>query len=127
MARPRLDHMRANNGFGIDQTRGEWSGSGGNPELEPWRATSYDLSYEKYFDNKGYISAAAFHKDLTSYIYDRTEEFDFSVFDLTAVPGPYPVSSIGRFTLPVNGDGGSMNGWEVAVSLPLDMLWTALD
>jgi iron complex outermembrane recepter protein len=127
MARPRLDQMRANNGFGIDRGRDEWSGSGGNPELEPWRATSYDLSYEKYFDNKGYISAATFHKDLTTFIYERTEEFDFSVLDLTAVPGPYPASPIGRFTLPVNGDGGSMNGWEVAVSVPLDMVWSALD
>jgi iron complex outermembrane recepter protein len=127
MARPRMDQMRANNGFGIDRGRGEWSGGGGNPELEPWRATGYDLSYEKYFDNKGYISAAAFHKDLKSYIYDQTVEFDFSVFDLTSVPGPYPASTIGRFTRPTNGDGGSMNGWEFAVSVPLDMLWTALD
>ncbi len=127
IARPRMDQMRANNGFSIDQTRGEWTGNGGNPELEPWRANGYDLSYEKYFANKGYVSAAVFHKDLTSYIYDRTVDFDFSVFDLTSVTGPYPATTIGRFSRPTNGNGGSMNGYEFAVSVPLDMLWTALD
>jgi iron complex outermembrane recepter protein len=119
VARPRMDQMRANNGFGIDLTRGEWSGGGGNPELEPWRATSYDMSYEYYlFGGKGYVSAAGFHKDLKSYIYDQTVDFDFSVFDLTGFTGQIPASTIGRFTKPVNGKGGTINGWELALSLP---------
>ncbi len=120
VSRPRMDQMRANNGFGIDTTRREWSGGGGNPELEPWRATSYDLAYEYYlFGGKGYVSAAAFHKDLKSYIYDQTVEFDFSVFDLTGFTGPIiPTSTIGRFTRPTNGEGGSINGWEFAFSVP---------
>ncbi len=121
VSRPRMDQMRANNGFGIDTTRREWSGGGGNPELEPWRATSYDLSWEYYlFGGKGYVSAAAFHKDLSSYIYDQTVEFDFSVFDLSGFTGPIiPTSTIGRFTRPENGEGGSINGWEFAFSVPL--------
>ena len=38
MARPRMDEMRASitAGVGVDSRR--WSGSSGNPELEPWRA-----------------------------------------------------------------------------------------
>lgn len=130
VARPRMDQMRANNGFGIN--RGDasfifWDGSGGNPELEPWRANGYDLSYEKYFDNRGYVSAAAFHKDLKTYIYERTDLFDFGVFDLSGFAAPLPASTLGRFKRWVNGDGGTMNGWEVAVSVPLDMAWEALD
>jgi len=120
VSRPRMDQMRANNGFGIDTTRLEWSGGGGNPELEPWRATSYDLSYEYYlFGGKGYLSAATFHKDLKSYIYDQTVPFDFSVFDLSGFTSNIPTSTIGRFTRPTNGQGGSINGWEVAFSVPL--------
>jgi iron complex outermembrane receptor protein len=120
VSRPRMDQMRANNGFGIDNTRMEWSGGGGNPELEPWRATSYDLSWEYYlFDSKGYVSAAVFHKDLDSYIYDQTVDFDFSVFDLSGFAPPVPSSTIGRFTRPENGEGGSINGWEFAFSVPL--------
>lgn len=128
VSRPRMDQMRANNGFGIDTTRQEWSGGGGNPELEPWRATSYDLSWEYYlFGNKGYISAAAFHKDLKSYIYDQTVEFDFSVFDLSGFTANVPASTIGRFTRPTNGEGGSINGWEFAFSVPFGEFAPMLD
>ena len=128
LARPRMDQMRANNGFGIDQTRNEWSGGGGNPELEPWRATSFDMSYEYYlFGGKGYVSAAGFHKDLKNYIYDQTVDFDFSVFDLSGFAPPVPPSTIGRFTRPVNGEGGSINGWEFAFSVPLGELTPVLE
>lgn len=128
VSRPRMDQMRANNGFGIDTTRMEWSGGGGNPELEPWRATSYDLSYEYYlFGGKGYLSAAAFHKDLKSYIYDQTVDFDFGVFDLSGFTSNVPTSTIGRFTRPTNGQGGSINGWELALSLPLGEMVDWLD
>ncbi len=40
----------------------EWEGSGGNPKLKPYRANAFDISYEKYFGTKGYVSVAAFHK-----------------------------------------------------------------
>ncbi len=128
VARPRMDQMRANNGFGIDRTRNEWSGGGGNPELEPWRSTSYDLSYEYYlFGGKGYVSAAAFHKNLKTYIYDQTVDFDFGVFDLTGFAAPRPPSTIGRFGRPTNGEGGSINGWEFAMSVPFGELTAMLD
>lgn len=128
VARPRMDQMRANNNFSIDQTRNIYSGGGGNPELEPWRATSFDLSYEYYlFGGKGYLSGAAFHKDLKSYIYDQTVDFDFSVFDLSGFTGPRPPTTIGRFTRPTNGDGGSINGWEFAMSIPFGELTPVLD
>jgi iron complex outermembrane recepter protein len=122
VARPRMDEMRANNGFGIDQARNEWSGGGGNPELRPWRATGYDLSYEKYFGGRGYVAVAAFHKDLSSYIFNQTIDFDFSVFDLSGFEGPLPPSTIGRFGRPTNGDGGTINGLEYSLSLPFDLL-----
>jgi iron complex outermembrane receptor protein len=129
LARPRMDQMRANNNFGIDRTRNEYSGGGGNPELEPWRATSYDLSYEYYlFDNAGYISAAVFHKDLDSYIYDQVDEnYDFSVYDLSGFAPPLPPTTIGPFTRPANGEGGSINGWEVAFSVPFGEMVEWLD
>ena len=33
-------------------------GSGGNPQLDPWRANAFDLSYEKYFGTNAYVSVA---------------------------------------------------------------------
>lgn len=127
-ARPRMDQMRANNGFGIDTSRNEWSGGGGNPRLEPWSAKAYDLSYEYYLlGGKGYISAAAFHKDLDTYIYDQSVDFDFSVFDLSGFTGPRPPSTVGRFSRPTNGEGGSINGWEFALSVPFEALTPVLE
>ena len=49
LARPRIDDMRASASAGVDTTTHQWSGNGGNPLLEPWRAKSVDLSVEKYF------------------------------------------------------------------------------
>ena len=129
MARPRMDQMRANAGFGINRTRRIWSGGGGNPELQPWLADAYDLSYEKYFGGKGYVSAAYFHKNLKTYIFDQTTQFDFSQLPVprNVLPGDLPASPIGEFSQPVNGEGGIVKGYELAVSIPFDLLWQPLE
>lgn len=127
MARPRMDDLRANQNVSVDATQGvngEWRGSGGNPELQPWRATALDVSYEKYFGGRGYFSLAGFHKDLQSYIYNQTVAYDFSGYD----PREFnPDSPIGEFTTPQNGEGGILYGFETALSIPLDLLWQPLD
>ncbi len=136
MARPRMDDMRANAGFGVNTgspcsgiAPPCWSGGGGNPELEPWIANAYDISYEKYFGgNKGYVGAAYFYKDLKTYIYQLTTPFDFSQLPLpagTIIP-VVPSNPIGSFTQPVNGNGGVIKGWELSASIPLDLLWEPL-
>ena len=130
MARPRMDELRANAGYGIDRTRGVWTGGGGNPELKPWLANAYDLSYEKYFgENKGYVGAAYFFKDLRSYIYKQLLPFDYSQLPVppSVPPSQIPSSPIGLFELPSNGEGGTVKGLEFAVSLPLDLLWEPLN
>lgn len=124
MARARLDQLRANSRFAVDQTSRLWSGSGGNPELEPWRATALDISYEKYFGTSGYVSLAAFHKDLETYIYEIPITFDFSGLD---DGGRNPISDIGQFTRPANGEGGTIKGTEIAVSIPLDLFTQKLE
>lgn len=104
----------------------EWSGSGGNPYLDPFRATALDVSYERYFGTKGYVSVAGFYKDLQSYIFDFTNTgFDFTGFP--NLSGRVPTSNIGKFTQPVNGKGGTISGIELAASVPLNMLTPALD
>ena len=124
MARPRLDQMRANNNYNLNQATLIWSGGGGNPELEPWRATALDISYEKYFGTSGYVSLAAFHKDLKNYIYSLPVTFDFSAFDDLGLDPP---SDIGMFTRPENGEGGTIRGTEVAFSIPFDLFSDALE
>ncbi|WP_326523971.1 TonB-dependent receptor domain-containing protein [Sphingomonas sp.] len=39
----------------------------GNPYLNPFRATNYDLSFEKYFGRAGLVSVTLFRKDIASF------------------------------------------------------------
>ncbi len=39
----------------------------GNPNLNPFRATNFDLSFERYFNNNGLIGVALFSKKLNSF------------------------------------------------------------
>lgn len=126
LARPRIDDMSAGFGFGINQATQRWEAGGGNPRLRPWIANAFDVSYEKYFGGKGYVSAAWFFKDLKSYVYNQVLEFDF-----TGLPVPsgaqLPPTNIGTISSPANGDGGLIAGWEFSVSVPFDLLWEPLE
>jgi len=130
VARPRVDQMRAGLEFGVDTSTGRPGGSGGNPLLDPWRATALDLSYEKYFGERAYVAAAIFYKDLKSYVYTQSvDDYDFSDLLASYVVPPgmvVPVLSTGTFSSPQNGKGGTLRGLELTASLPLDMFTDAL-
>ncbi|MBI2381287.1 MAG: TonB-dependent receptor [Gammaproteobacteria bacterium] len=127
LARARMDDMRANQNVDIPSTGQNafrWVADGGNPELKPWEAYAADLSYEWYFGEGGYLSVAGFYKDLRTYIYSQTLAYDFTGYDPR---DKTPVSNIGIFTSPTNGEGGKLHGYEVAASLPLSLVSQALD
>lgn len=130
VARPRVDQMRAGLEFGVDTATGRPGGSGGNPLLDPWRATALDLSYEKYFGERAYVAAAVFYKDLKSYVYTQSvDDYDFSDLLASYVPPPgmvAPVLQTGTFSSPQNGKGGTLRGLELTASLPLEMFTDAL-
>jgi iron complex outermembrane receptor protein len=130
ITRPRMDDLRATQSYSIDQQRGIWTGDGGNPELKPWKADAVDLSYEYYFGNKGYVSIAGYYKDLKTYIYKQKLNINFAQRFGTLVVPPNqtkPASDIGEFETQANGQGGSLQGVELAVSLPLQMVANVLD
>ena len=88
VARPTMRDMRANaewkcwqDATQVSQTRCQSgdnrSGNGGNPQLEPFRATTFDLGYEKYFGKKAYVGVAGFYRDLDTFIYSETIQKDF--------------------------------------------------
>lgn len=126
MARPRVDQLRSSFEFGISND-GVPGGSGGNPKLDPWRANALDLSWEKYFGTRAYVAAAAYYKDLRSYIYTQTRTYDFSAVTAGITRPPLPRTNIGQFSAPFNGAGGKLQGVELAASLPLRMVMPALD
>ena len=130
LARQRMNDMRAGSTYSYnsalanstDPLNGPWSGGGGNPELEPWRSNSYDLSFEQYFtDRMGYWAVAAFHKDLVSYTYTQPK-----IVDYTGLPTGLPAGATGgtpriyqgTSNVPQNGAGGKIEGLEFALSLP---------
>ncbi len=104
-----------------------WSGEGGNPQLEPWRSNSFDITYENYFsDGMGYWAVNGFYKDLLNYTFDEQLLSDFtgySIGDAVTAPAIYQ----GYRTVPTNGSGGSLQGLELALSLPGEKLSPALE
>ena len=50
LARARMDQLKATEESRLRLGDRQPGGSGGNPELDPWRAWAFDVSYEKYFD-----------------------------------------------------------------------------
>ncbi len=135
LARPRMDDMRASRNYSYnpalaqsgDINRSPWSGGGGNPELRPFIADVADISIEKYFANRrGYVSLAAYYKNLESYVYNHNQIFDFTGYPI-GVGNPEPVLRQGLIGAPDNGDGGWIKGAEFAVSAPFDVFHPMLE
>lgn len=134
LARPNIVDMRAGTSTptvikepGPDQ--GKWTTAySGNPELEPWRATSIDLSFEKYFGKRSYVSLAVFQKNLQSYVFSELSARDNSSFPRPPdVPAGVVVQQFGPVIKPTNGQGGKLKGIELAGALEGGMIHPVLD
>ena len=127
MARPNMADMRSAFGFGWDNGEQKFKGGGGNSQLEPFRASALDVSYEKYWGNKAYLAVAGFYKNLDSYIIQQGTSFDFKPYITANTTMPVGASTVGILTKPVNGSGGNIKGVELTGSFPLGMLVKPLD
>jgi len=133
LARPRMYDMKAGRSFSYDATlagssdpsHSPWSsGEAGNPKLRPWKSDSLDLAFDKYFkNNMGYVSVAAFYKNLRTYIYTQNTVADFTGYPTN---GTTPVLNQGIVSAPANGSGGSIQGLEFTLSLPSELLSKAV-
>ena len=132
LARARMDQLRASLNWGFDTSKVDetdinnspWSGGGGNPELRPWIANAFDLSFEKYLDDGiGYFAVAGFYKDLDTWVNDAPQLYDFSGFP---TGGFDPVLREGLVTIPQNQGGGSIYGFEAAGAIDFGLFTPAL-
>ncbi|MDO7835483.1 TonB-dependent receptor [Sphingobium sp. HBC34] len=123
--RPRFEDMKVSLDYGYNTSSGVITGTGGNPTLRPYRAWAADLNFEKYFGTKGYLGLQFFAKKLQSYVYRETVPFDYSGLPVTLPPGVTDLN--GTITVPVNGKGGKLYGFEVAGTLPFDVITPALE
>lgn len=105
-----------------------WKGGGsGNPALEPWRATAYDLSLEKYFNKRSYIAVAGYYKKLHTWVYNQDLLRDFTGVPLPAGVTTAPESPYGLASVPANGKGGTVGGGEFTVSIDGGLFSKSLD
>jgi iron complex outermembrane receptor protein len=128
LARPRIDDMNASSSASVASTGAPvWSGSGGNPRLNPWRANSLDFSVEQYLGKRSYVAGALFYKQLVSYIYQQTIPYDFTGY-VNGNPNPVaPITNIGQYTTNANGQGGNMRGLELSAALDGGLVSPALE
>lgn len=122
--------------YEIDDDTGEYVGTlyveGGNPQLEPFEATSFDLSWEYYFADGGVISAGVFWKEIDNFEYSK--ELRLTDVTISELPDylqdiandaiddarednpdiPADLNYLDRFNYQttVNGDTSDMFGWE---------------
>jgi iron complex outermembrane receptor protein len=142
VARPPMDYMAGGTSFtvaadgqvpyGTSDNPYYWNASGGNAHLKPWKANAYDISFEKYFGRKGYISVAAYYKQLTSYIYYKVLPQSFAGVDLPPATGATTYANAdanrnGYTGAQTNGEGGHVQGFEVTASIPGELLTPVLD
>lgn len=152
VTRARLDQMAANQNIGFNpqsciDTNGDqrpdtvvgfnppqvvcFTLNGGNPFLQPYRSTSFDISFEKYFGPASAIIIAGFHKELKDWVIDFTEVRDLTQpinnAGFAGILGGNPQLSTGTFTGPVNFSDGRITGVEATIRANFGDLTRALD
>jgi len=85
----------------------------GNPALKATTALAYDLMLERYFTNVGFVSAGAFYKDLSNFIF-TTRRARLTTEEL----GP----DVTQVDQSVNGQSATLYGYEVAWQQPFTFL-----
>lgn len=104
LTRPMMDDLVPV--FNVTSSRpGNLQAQAGNTELKPYKATSWDVSLEWYYDDTSYFSAAAFNKEVEDFIAG-----DVADESLSLDSGEY-VFSVLR---PRNGDTLGVEGLELA-------------
>ncbi|MBP2161148.1 MULTISPECIES: TonB-dependent receptor [Asticcacaulis] len=111
---------------------GQTSVTTGNPYLEPFRATSFDLAYEWYPASGGFASLGLFHKEVSTYVQRLTH---IAAYSTTGLPSSLlqgtGVTPADDFTILnfVNTRGGPLSGVELNVQQPFRTLpgaWSGL-
>lgn len=128
LMRPPINYLSAASTVGVSNVSPYlWSGEGGNPRLEPYRANAVDLSVEKYLGDASYVALALFYKDLESYVYRQNiPDWDFSSYTNDNIEHE-PESNFGSFNSWENGEGGYMRGAELSATLMGDLFHSSLD
>lgn len=133
VARAPLANLRPN--VTVSVAGGNRTVAGGNPALEPTKATSYDLAMEYYFAEESLFSMAVFAKDIKTQVQTIGGTVPFTETGLPvsaavaacdAGPDGYGPNCnenlLWNTSTPVNGPGGDLFGFEVSYQQPFTFL-----
>jgi iron complex outermembrane recepter protein len=123
VSRPGLGNLTP--GVTVSVSGGNRTVSGGDPFLDPFRATTADLSFEWYFAEESLLSLSLFYKDINSYVQTSRETRPYSSSGLPAslLEGTgATVDDDFQFNIPVNTPGGELTGAEISWQQPFNFL-----
>lgn len=95
MSRPDYVNMTSSTSYNKETQ----TGTGGNPDIDPYRATQFDLGLEWYFSDAGILSAVVFLKDIQSFVDSQPS---LEIHENTEI----------LINRPVNGKAGTIQGLE---------------
>lgn len=95
----------------------------GNPLLEPFRATNFDLGVEWYFAPESLVGLALFYKDVGSFVVRQTESVPYNQtgLPLELLNGIDPNTPF-EVSRNINGEGGWIQGVEFQYQQPFTFL-----
>ncbi|MCJ2182471.1 TonB-dependent receptor [Novosphingobium sp. 1949] len=108
IARPRYGQLAG--AYSRDDTT--LTASTGNPDLDPYQSTNYELSAEWYFRPGAMFSVEYFRRELSSYIVTKTVE-EYLTGTSSSTAQLYSVSK------PVNASGATVNGISANFQTPI--------
>lgn len=119
MARPSLGDLTP----GGEVNVGSRTVKFGNPLLDPFRATNYDLGAEWYFRDEALLALGLFYKDIKSFSVKETRGLPFTEtgLPLDLLAGIDPATAF-EVTRNINGEGGWIRGLEFQYQQPFSFL-----
>jgi iron complex outermembrane receptor protein len=130
MSRPNLGSLTP--GASVSVSGSSRTVTAGNPNLDPFRAKAYDLSFEWYYQPEALLSVAFFKKEIDSFVQTLSTQTAFTgnPFGLPdsvataacgATVGCSPAATW-NFSTPINTPGGDLTGFEVSFQQPFSFL-----
>ncbi len=98
-----LNNNAVFDGNGVQTSPG--TGTGGAPDLDPFKATQYDLSLEWYYGGQGLLSAGLFYKDVSTFIVQRQSAETYNNINYLVLRK-------------INGDKAKVKGVELLAQVP---------
>lgn len=121
MTRPQLGFLSPG---GTISTTGTLTINTGNPLLKPFRAKTFDSSFEYYFGKNAFIGLGLFQKNIDTYIQSLRNQMSFreTGLPLSLLPANFTGEEEFAVTAPINTDGGKLKGFEINYQQPFTFL-----